>query len=235
MSRDAAVILGAIATLMVTHFGMHAFAAVAGGGQRPATPRVRPRWPAGCRGRRPGAGRRARRGQLLGPRAWCCWPFLNYLLYSKHSHIVAALPNIYFRNLGQRGVLPKLNLEADDMSQTGIVSDYKDFTWKSLLDSFACTECARCTNYCPAYNTGKPLSPMHVVHDVRDDLKARMPDRGPLDVLIERFQHGEAGGEEPERDDPAGRRPHHRGGAVGLHHLRRLPGGLPGVHRSAQA
>jgi hypothetical protein len=89
--------------------------------------------------------------------------FLNYLLYSKHSHIVAALPNIYFRNLGQRGVLSKLNLEADDMSQTGIVSDYKDFTWKSLMDTFACTECARCTNYCPAFNTGKPLSPMHVV------------------------------------------------------------------------
>jgi Fe-S oxidoreductase len=117
---------------------------------------------------------------------------LNYLLYSKHSHILAALPNIFFRNLGQRGVLPKLNLEADDISQTGIVSEYKDFTWRHLLDGFACTECARCTNYCPAYNTGKPLSPMQVIHDVRDDLKMRMPDRGPLDVLLDRMQHGAA-------------------------------------------
>ena len=118
--------------------------------------------------------------------------FLNYLLYSKHSHIIAALPNIYFRNLGQRGVLPKLNMEADDMASTGVVQGWKDFTWKSLLDGFACTECARCTNFCPAYNTGKPLSPMQVVHDLRDDLRFKMPDRGPLDVLLERFQHGES-------------------------------------------
>jgi Fe-S oxidoreductase len=124
--------------------------------------------------------------------------FLNYLLYSKHSHIIAALPNIYFRNLGQRGVLPKLNMEADDIAGTGVVQEWKDFTWKSLLDGFACTECARCTNFCPAYNTGKPLSPMQVVHDVRDELRVHMPDRGPLDALIERFQHGAPPAEEPK-------------------------------------
>jgi Fe-S oxidoreductase len=123
--------------------------------------------------------------------------FGNYLLYSKHSHIIAALPNIYFRNLGQRGVLPKLNMEADDMAATGVVQGWKDFTWKSLMDGFACTECARCTNFCPAYNTGKPLSPMQVVHDVRDDLRFHMK-RGPLDVIIDRFQHGA-----PARSDEA--------------------------------
>jgi len=161
MSRDAAAILGAIGTLMVTYFGMK---------------------------------------RLSGVAAEACWwvhvvvvlAFLNYLLYSKHSHIVAALPNIYFRNLGQRGVLPKLNMEADDIAATGVVQESKDFTWKSLLDGFACTECARCTNFCPAYNTGKPLSPMHVIHDVRDDLRLKMPDRGVLDDVIERFQHGQA-------------------------------------------
>jgi Fe-S oxidoreductase len=138
--------------------------------------------------------------RLSGVAAEACWwvhvvvvlAFLNYLLYSKHSHIIAALPNIYFRNLGQRGVLPKLNMEADDMAATGVVQGWKDFTWKSLLDGFACTECARCTNFCPAYTTGKPLSPMQVVHDLRDDLRFRMPDRGPLDVLLEKFQHGES-------------------------------------------
>jgi Fe-S oxidoreductase len=133
-----------------------------------------------------------------GAAAEACWwahvvillAFLNYLLYSKHSHILAALPNIYFRQLGQRGILPKLNMEADDMAATGVVQGFTDFTWKSLLDGFACTECARCTNACPAYNTGKPLSPMQVIHDVRDDLRTRMPDRGPLDVLLDEFQHG---------------------------------------------
>ena len=175
MTRDAAAILGAIALLMISYFGM--------------------RFDTGL-----GAG--------LKEISW--WVhvvvllvFLNYLLYSKHSHIVAALPNIYFRNLGQRGVLPKLNMEADDMAATGVVQGWKDFTWKSLLDGFACTECARCTNFCPAYNTGKPLSPMQVVHDLRDDLRFRMPDRGPLDVLLERFQHGEsAEAQRAEADKP---------------------------------
>ncbi|HEY5089417.1 MAG TPA: (Fe-S)-binding protein, partial [Polyangia bacterium] len=136
--------------------------------------------------------------RLDGAAAEICWwvhvvillAFLNYLLYSKHSHILAALPNIYFRKLGQRGVLPKLNMEADDIAATGVVEGWKDFTWKSLLDGFACTECARCTNFCPAYNTGKPLSPMQVIHDLRDDLRTRMPDRGPLDTLLDKFQHG---------------------------------------------
>ncbi len=125
--------------------------------------------------------------------------FLNYLLYSKHSHILAALPNIYFRKLGQRGVLPKLNMEADDIAGTGVVQEWKDFTWKSLLDGFACTECARCSNFCPAFNTGKPLSPMQVIHDLRDDLRSHMPDRGPLDVFIDRFQHGQ--GADPHAGD----------------------------------
>ncbi|HVY38930.1 MAG TPA: heterodisulfide reductase-related iron-sulfur binding cluster [Polyangia bacterium] len=144
---------------------------------------------------------------LDGDAAEACWwahviillAFLNYLLYSKHSHILAALPNIYFRKLGQRGVLPKLNMEADDIAGTGVVQTWNDFTWKSLLDGFACTECARCTNFCPAYNTGKPLSPMQVIHDVRDDLRSNMPDRGPLDAFIDRFQHGQ--GADPHAGD----------------------------------
>jgi Fe-S oxidoreductase len=145
--------------------------------------------------------------RLGGPAAEVCWwahvvillAFLNYLLYSKHSHIIAALPNIFFRKLGQRGVLPKLNMEADDIAGTGVVQEWKDFTWKSLLDGLACTECARCSNFCPAFNTGKPLSPMQVIHDIRDDLRSRMPDRGPLDVLIDRFQHGQ--GADPHGGD----------------------------------
>jgi len=187
MSRDAAAILGAIATLMITHLGLHALRGVAAGAPEPGFPMS------------------ALLGQALAGVApvaatvgaevlW--WihvitvlAFLNYLLYSKHSHIIAALPNIYFRNLDQRGIVPKLNLEADDITQTGVVSESKDFTWRSLLDGFACTECARCTNSCPAYNTGKPLSPMQVIHDIRDDLKSRL-NRGPLDRILETFQHG---------------------------------------------
>jgi Fe-S oxidoreductase len=188
MTHDAAAILGAIAALMVTHFGIHALRGVADGRPEPGYPvseaigEALRFLPAGVAG-------------FLSEVSW--WvhvlivlAFGNYLLYSKHSHILAALPNIYFRRLGQRGILPKLNMEADDMASTGVVSEWKDFTWKSLLDGYACTECARCSNFCPAFNTGKPLSPMQVIHDVRDDMRTRMTDRGPLDAMIDRFQHG---------------------------------------------
>jgi len=199
MSRDAAAILGGIATLMITHFGIHGFRGIAAGAPEPGFP-VSAALLSGAGGLAPSA---------AGVASEVCWwmhvvvllAFLNYLLYSKHSHIIAALPNIYFRNLGQRGVLPKLNMEADDMASTGVVSKVEDFTWKSLLDSFACTECARCTNFCPAYNTGKPLSPMQVVHDLRDDLRTRMK-RGPLDHAIERFQHGKAAADAADKPIP---------------------------------
>jgi Fe-S oxidoreductase len=190
MSRDAAAILGGIATLMVTHLGMHALRAVAAGSAEPGFPVSNAL--AGALAAVPPEAAAGVAEALWWLHVVVVLGFLNYLLYSKHSHIIGALPNIYFRNLGQRGIIPKLDLEADDITKTGVVSEYKDFTWKSLLDSFACTECARCTNECPAYNTGKPLSPMQVVHDVRDDMKTRLPDYGPLDTLIERFQHGAA-------------------------------------------
>jgi Fe-S oxidoreductase len=196
MSRDAALILGSIALLMISHFGMRAFALQAGHADEgfplsAVIARVLPE--AGAPWILSEASRWVHVVVLL--------VFLNTLVYSKHSHILAALPNIYFRDLGQKGVLPKLDLEADDIEKTGVVSTYKDFTWKHLLDSFACTECARCTNECPAYNTGKPLSPMQVVHDLRDELTAHLPDRGPLDDLIERFQHGK------DHAGPAGTNP----------------------------
>jgi len=72
---------------------------------------------------------------------------------------------------------------------------------------------------------------MQVVHDLRDDMKSRLPDRGPLDDLIERFQHGNAAAEEARQPRDFDRRPYQRRGAVVVYHLRRLPGGVPGVHR----
>jgi Fe-S oxidoreductase len=188
MTRDAAAILGGIATLMISHLAMHALGLQAGTDHEsyPISAALA-RWLPDL-------------GAATHPLSEGFWwlhvavllVFLNYLLYSKHSHIIASAPNIFFRELGQRGALPKLNLEADDIAATGVVSDYKDFSWKHLLDGFACTECARCTNACPAYNTGKPLSPMQIIHDLRDDLRVHM-NPGPLDDLLERFQHGPEG------------------------------------------
>src|SRR5581483_8975170 len=78
--------------------------------------------------------------------------FLNYIPYSKHIHILGSLPNVFFRELGPKGVMPKLNLEDENDWGVGRI---EQFGQKSLLDLYACTECARCTNFCPAYNTDK--------------------------------------------------------------------------------
>src|SRR5207248_8740521 len=98
--------------------------------------------------------------------------FRHYLPYSKHIHLLGALPNIFTRNRSARRMdLPKLNLEDDKQWGAG---HYEQLSWKSLLDTYACTECARCTNYCPAYNTGKNLSPMQLIHDVRYEMLDRV-------------------------------------------------------------
>src|SRR5262249_21289056 len=76
-----------------------------------------------------------------------------------------------------------LNLEADDISKMGIVDGYADFTWKSLFDDFSCTECGRCSNFCPAYNTDKPLSPMHLIHDLRAEGVERASLREEIEKL----------------------------------------------------
>ena len=106
--------------------------------------------------------------------------FLNYLPFSKHIHLLGAWANILFRRHGPKGVMPKIDLEGEDDDEDEEpawgVEHYEQFTWKELLDTYSCTECARCSNHCPANLTGKPLSPMDLVHQIRYE----MLDRGKL-------------------------------------------------------
>jgi len=95
--------------------------------------------------------------------------FLVYIPYSKHLHIITALPNLFFREERVRGRINKLNLEDESVESYGVVK-ITDFTQKELLDLTSCTECGRCQEACPAYNTGKPLSPKQVVLDLKDHL-----------------------------------------------------------------
>ncbi|MGD8396884.1 MAG: (Fe-S)-binding protein, partial [Candidatus Eiseniibacteriota bacterium] len=92
--------------------------------------------------------------------------FLCYLPFSKHLHIVAAAPNVYFRNLEPTGRLTKLDLEDESIEHFG-ANQLAHFTWRDVLDGYACTECGRCTDVCPANHTGKPLDPRKIVHDIR--------------------------------------------------------------------
>ncbi len=133
--------------------------------------------------------------------------FLNYLPFSKHIHVLGSGPNILLRRQGQRGIMPKLLLmpDEDDVDEDGEpapipwenwgVGRIEDFDWKSLIDNYSCTECARCTTYCPAFATRKPLSPMHLIHDLKDEMKAR----GGLLVALQ-----EAGGAVPIYDPDTG-------------------------------
>jgi Fe-S oxidoreductase len=94
--------------------------------------------------------------------------FLNYLPYSKHSHVFTAIPNVFFQNLKPRGALNPIDFEdiPDDIDHFG-AGTIEDFTWKDLLDAYTCTECGRCTDNCPAWHTEKPLSPREIVVKLR--------------------------------------------------------------------
>ena len=117
--------------------------------------------------------------------------FLVYIPYSKHLHVVTALPNLFFREPKNRGRILKLDLEKEDAESFGIVT-IRDFTAKELLDVMSCTECGRCQEACPAYNTGKPLNPKKVVLDLKDYLFKQGPAllKG-ADVVAEKALYGD--------------------------------------------
>lgn len=171
---DAGLILGAIGSLMLSHFIFHGYEIAAQISAGESAPWYLPVSSVVGKMVSPISAAGAERGATLGywAHVLILLTFLNYLPYSKHIHLLGALPNIFARNRSERRMdLPKLNLE--DEKQWG-VGNYEQFSWKSLLDTYACTECARCSNYCPAYNTGKNLSPMQLVHDIRYEMLDRV-------------------------------------------------------------
>ncbi len=97
--------------------------------------------------------------------------FLVYLPRSKHLHLMATPFNVFFSSYAPKGALPLMeNLE--EREDYG-VSKAEQFTWKQLLDGYACTECGRCNTVCPATNTGKPLFPKEIILGVKEALFVR--------------------------------------------------------------
>jgi len=92
--------------------------------------------------------------------------FLNYLPYSKHFHVILAFPNVLLSKLEARGKLSTPNLEDESILSFG-AEKLEDLKWKSILDSFACTECGRCNEFCPTASTGKALKPKTLMIDLR--------------------------------------------------------------------
>ncbi|ADD66931.1 protein of unknown function DUF224 cysteine-rich region domain protein [Denitrovibrio acetiphilus DSM 12809] len=95
--------------------------------------------------------------------------FMNYLPYSKHMHVITALPNVYFR-AKSKPIIPKREKFEDGNTYGAGKAD--EFSWKDLLDSFTCTECGRCQDNCPANLTDKPLNPRTLIHTIKDNLNA---------------------------------------------------------------
>ena len=97
--------------------------------------------------------------------------FLIYLPRSKHLHLLATPFNVFFSNYQPKGALPMLE-NIEEREDYG-VSKVEQFTWKQLLDGYACTECGRCNTVCPAMNTGKPLYPKEIILGVKEELFER--------------------------------------------------------------
>ncbi|MBT8493699.1 MAG: (Fe-S)-binding protein [Deltaproteobacteria bacterium] len=197
MNLDAALILGAIASLMVTHYLYHGLHAVAAGAAPLHAPVSEVMYSAF-------AALPAGKAHFVSEAAYwlhmlILFAFLNYLPYSKHIHLLGAMPNILTRNLSDQKLdLPKLDLE--DENQWG-VGRVEQFSWKSIIDTYACTECARCSDYCPAYATGKNLSPMQLIHDIRYEAVDRDAARTEVEALQAERKSFEVDGE-VDSDNP---------------------------------
>ncbi|MFC5180571.1 (Fe-S)-binding protein [Actinomadura harenae] len=110
--------------------------------------------------------------------------FLVIVVNSKHLHIFIAPLNVMFKRRpdGLGAVQPMMSKgkpldfeEADPDEDTFGRGKIEDFTWKGYLDMATCTECGRCQSQCPAWNTGKPLSPKMVILELRDHAMAKAP------------------------------------------------------------
>jgi Fe-S oxidoreductase len=101
--------------------------------------------------------------------------FLVYLPYSKHLHILVAAINVFFTRTRSRGRLEPIDLDKPEAEVRFGSATVRDMTWKQLLDTTACTECGRCQDVCPAYNTGKELSPKLLIMALRDHALAEAP------------------------------------------------------------
>jgi len=109
--------------------------------------------------------------------------------FSRLWHIIIDPLNVFFRNLGPRGALSPIDLET---AESFGASKIEDFSWKHLMDLDACTRCGRCQDSCPAYLSGKPLSPKKIIQDLKGNLLERAP------ILLK--SRGNNGGNNPETE-----------------------------------
>ena len=112
--------------------------------------------------------------------------FLVFLPGSKHLHIATAPANVWLAKDGPTGRLEpnRIDLELPEEDIRFGVATQKDLSKKQMLDLFSCTECGRCQEACPAWATGKPLSPKLLIMDLRDRVVAEAAGEVELQPLV---------------------------------------------------
>ena len=91
--------------------------------------------------------------------------FIASIPFTKFRHIMTTSAGLFFADLGPTGKLVTMDMENEEAESFG-ASRLGDLSWKDLFDADACTKCKRCQDRCPAYATGKPLSPMRVIGQI---------------------------------------------------------------------
>jgi Fe-S oxidoreductase len=167
---EADLILALIALVVLTLLGWHGARIAAGLNEWPAHASFLSNWVAGWM-----PAPRVMERVFVWAHVCVILSFLVYLPYSKHLHIATAAINVYFSRTRRRGRLEPLRFDVPEAEMRFGAGTIRDLTWKEMVDSFSCTECGRCQDVCPAYNTGKLLSPKLVVMGIRDQVFADGP------------------------------------------------------------
>ncbi len=100
--------------------------------------------------------------------------FLNLLPYGKHFHVVTAIPNVFFADLGREKIIKYFDCEDETLEKWGVDS-ITDYGWKVMFDAYTCTECGRCRDNCPAYNSGKSLDPKRLNLIIKQNMTLNTP------------------------------------------------------------
>jgi Fe-S oxidoreductase len=128
--------------------------------------------------------------------------FLVYIPYTKHLHTLVVWFNVFLGRTRARGRLEPLVFDDPAVPEDQIrfgMGTIADMTWKQMVDGMTCTECGRCQDACPAFFTGKNLSPKLVVMNLRDQLY-----REGHQWLAASAPPGAAGSTGPRPDAPGG-------------------------------
>lgn len=153
--------------------------------------------------------------------------FANILPYAKHFHIITVMPNVFTADLEPRGRLKPMAKNTEELMElVGNAAELEDpnevrvgvaraehFSWKSVLDFYTCTECGRCSDNCPAFMTGKMLSPKQLTIDLRNHfykndamlIDGVRPDKSHAEHEAEHeheHEHGEEGDDHGHHEKP---------------------------------